>query len=216
LVKESTVHNYISSCRSCAFCNFQLLVGILIMSLLPLTGNGQNKITPVVLESAELAICGTTNINNFTCQLFKRNLNDTLNYVSVTADGAELFNGLVLKFNVSDFACDHSMMTKDFKELLKVDDFPYIVMNINEVVVNRPANQIDSESISAHITLHIAGRSKREYIENARIEKTDQWLALSGSHKVLMTTFEIEPPVKLFGTVRTEDMIEILFSIKLK
>lgn len=183
---------------------------------LPLSGNGQSQLTPVILESAELAIGGNTNINNFTCQLFRLNLHDTLTYVSNTADGAELFNGLVLKFNVSDFACNHSMMTKDFKELLKAADFPYIIMHINDVIVHRTSKNIGSQSISAHIILTIAGRSKSEFIENASITQTGQWLALTGSHKVLMTKFEIEPPIKLFGTVRTEDTIEILFSIKIK
>ena len=215
MVKRSIKHIFLSKCQNHSFGIFPFFV-FLILMWSPLSGNGQSKITPVILESAELAIGGNTNINNFTCQLFRLNLNDTLTYVSETADGAELFNGLVLKFNVSDFACNHSMMTKDFKELLKAEDFPYIIMHINDVIVNRSSKNAGSQSISAHITLTIAGHSKREFIENASITQTDQWLALTGSHKVLMTKFEIEPPIKLFGTVRTEDTIEILFSIKIK
>lgn len=215
MVKESIKSVFISNCQRHRFGIFPFLVFIVFLSF-PFSGKGQSKITPVVLESAELAIGGNTNVNNFTCQLFRLNLNDTLTYVSETADGAELFNGLVLRFSVSDFACNHSMMTKDFKALLKADDFPYIIMHINEVTVHRASNKANSQSISAQITLTIAGHSKREFIENASITQTDQWLALTGSHKVLMTKFEIEPPVKLFGTVRTEDAIEILFSIKVK
>lgn len=215
MVKGIIKHIFTLNRQKESFGVFPLLV-FFILLWIPFSGNGQSKITPVVLESAQLAIGGNTNINNFTCQLFRLNLNDTLTYVSETADGAEIFNGLVLKFNVSDFACNHSMMTNDFKELLKAEDFPYIIMHINDVIVHKPSRNDAFQSISAHITLTIAGHSKHEFIEDASIEQTDQWLALKGAHKVLMTTFEIEPPIKLFGTVRTENAIEILFSIKVK
>lgn len=196
------------------------LVGVfpLLLFLLsaPFQVKGQSELIPVIIESTELAIRGNTNVNKFTCQLYKDNLNDTLKYVSSRADDAKLFSGLVLKFNSSDFACDHNPMTKDFKVLLKAEDFPYIIMNINEVVAQKASAESEPQLISAQVMLYIAGQAKREYIENAYIEKNDQGLTLSGSHKVLMTDFKIDPPVKLFGTVRTEDAIEISFSIKLK
>ncbi len=206
---------FISKYKKERFSVFLPLIFLLFL-LLSLSANAQSKLTPVILESAELAVCGNTNVNSFTCQLFKQHLNDTLSYISATADGAELFNGLVLRFNVSDFACNHSMMTNDFRTLLKGEEFPYIVMSINNVVVHKPSKQGGHESTSAHITLHLAGQSKEEYIDDVSIEQTAQWLVLKGSHKVLMTSFEIQPPTKFFGTILTEDTIEILFSIKVK
>ena len=197
----------------------RILFPFLIFAILiwfPFSGNGQSNLTPVILESAALTIVGSTNVNKFTCELFKHHLNDTLKYVSGTTDEAAIFNGLVLKFNVSDFACTNNMMTKDFKELLKEDAFPYILMNINEVTVHTTSESTESKTVSANIVLHIAGVAKREYIDEAHIKSSDQGLRLSGSHNFLMSTFKIEPPTKLFGTIRTEDAIEILFSIGLK
>ena len=215
LVKGTINLVFTSSYQKYQFGVFPVLV-LIIFLLSPFQGKSQSQLIPVVIESTELAIRGNTNVNSFTCQLLKPNLHDTLKFVPSKADEAILFSGLVLKFNVSDFACDHNAMTRDFKTLLKAEDFPYIIMNINEVVVQKPSEKIGSQSISAHVTLYIAGQPKREYIENAYIKQSDQSLALTGSHLVLMSDFNIEPPTKLFGAVRTEDAIEILFSIKLK
>ena len=215
MVQRITKHFFISKCQKHTFGIFPFLIFFFLL-FAPLLGNGQSQLTPVILESTELTISGNTNVNSFTCKLVKSNLNDTLKYVSNLTDETKLFNGLVFKFNVSDFVCDHNVMTKDFKVLLKENDFPYIIMNINEVVVQKTSNQAESHPLDAHIILYIAGQSKREYIESARIEQSDKLLDLTGSHKVLMSDFEITPPTKLFGTVRTEDAIKILFSIKIK
>ncbi len=182
----------------------------------PYSLKGQMKNKAVVLESAELIISGKTNINEFSCQLIRSNIDQALTHEANLKDGADLFKGMELHFNVSDFECDKSLMTSDFKHLLKEDEFPYITMIINEVTTSGHTIQNGIREISATITLHIAGHSEKEYIQNAHVEQTDQWVALTGTHSILMTTFKIEPPTKFFGTVRSEDSIEILFKIKLE
>lgn len=188
----------------------------LVLLVIPASLKGQMKNRVIVLESAELIISGKTNINEFSCQLIRSNIDQALAHEANLEDGAELFKGMELRFNVSDFECDKSLMTSDFKNLLKEDEYPYITMYINEVTTDYHPNQHGAREINANVTLHIAGHSEQEYIQNAHVEQTDQWVELTGSHCILMTTFKIEPPTKFFGAVRSEDSIEILFSIKLK
>ena len=192
------------------------ILGLVITLWFPATLYSQEKVKPVILESAELEICGNTNVTNFTCQLIRLNSKDTLSFVSASAGSAELFEGMELQFFVSDFVCDKSLMTSDLKSSLKEKEFPHITLKINKVIITGAPLKNGSQPISAHITLRIAGYSEQEYIDKAFITKSNNFLTLTGSHQVLMTKFQIEPPTKLFGTVRTEDAISIAFAIKLR
>lgn len=182
----------------------------------PVVLQGQNNLKAVILESAELEISGTTNIADFKCQLLELNSNDTISYVEDKHNYEKLFEGLEFKFGVSNFICDKSLMTTDLKASLKEEEFPYITMKINKITAAIPHPKYGSQKVSAHITLRIAGYSEVEYIEHALITKGKDYLMLNGTHRVLMTKFQIEPPTKLFGTVRTDDEIEIGFSLKVR
>ncbi|NEN23133.1 hypothetical protein G3O08_06430 [Cryomorpha ignava] len=209
---ESKRHIFISQSQKHALSIF----GLLATFCFPTVLHGQNKLHPVILESAQLEISGNTNISDFICQLAELDSNDTLSYVLDTKTGAELFEGMELKFCVADFICDKSLMTSDLKTSLKEKEFPYITMKINKVTAIEPHKQNGSQMISAYITLLIAGYAQHEYIEHALITNTNNHLTLTGMHNVLMTKFQIEPPTKLFGAVHTDDSIEISFSIKLR
>ena len=190
-----------------------LFLGMFISGGISTKMFSQSQRSPVILESARLEISGTTTISDFKCHLLQQNSNDTLSYVSDKLEGAELFEGMEFQFRVSNFVCDKSLMTSDLKYALKESEFPYITMKINKVTSNGQVAPVHSHSISAHITLHIAGYADHDYIENALITNTANRVTLTGIHNVLMTRFQIEPPTKLFGTVRTEDAIGIAFSI---
>lgn len=192
------------------------ILGMLLYCGMPADLLGQSKLNPVILESAQLEISGTTTISDFKCQLLQRNSNDTITYVADPLEEAKLFEGMEFQFFVENFICDKSLMTSDLKIALKEKEFPYISMKINKVTSTGRRSSGNAQSISAHITLQIAGYADHDYIENALITKTKNHLTLSGIHSVLMTRFQIEPPTKLFGTVRTEDAIGIAFSIILR
>lgn len=188
----------------------------LIFFCFPILLYSQTQLSPVILESAELEISGNTNIADFKCQLLELNSNDTISYVVDRNNNAKLFEGLEFKFGVTNFICDKSLMTTDLKASLKEKEFPHIVMKINKVTAESTYSQSGSQVVNAHITMRIAGYSEVEYIEHALLTKNKNYLTLTGTHNVLMSKFQIEPPTKLFGTVRTEDEIEIGFSIKVR
>src|SRR5690606_41188732 len=69
-------------------------------------------------------------------------------------------------------------------------EFPYISMKINKVTSTGRRSSGNAQSITAHITLQIAGYADHDYIENALITKTKNHLTLSAIHSVLMTRSE--------------------------
>lgn len=180
--------------------------------ILAFSANAQT--TPVKLETAKLGIAGTTNINEYACILLRDGINDTVSFVSATADGRELFHDLRLRFRVADFSCNLKLMTQDFRATLKEKEFPYIYLHIQDVFLNNEHSI--NPSLDASVNIQIAGKSQPEYIKNVEITQKGNHIILSGKHSTKMTNFGITPPVRLLGSVRTNDTIEISFSIELK
>ncbi len=172
--------------------------------------------TSLVLKAAELKIGGKTNISDFNCNLRKTNINDTLSRRHSKAEGPEIFEGLQLFFEVTDFTCDLALMTRDFQHLLQSEKYPRIILTIDDLQYNNPLPGQTSGAVTAFVQLTIADEKRGEKIEQASIHKFRKNTILSGTHHILMTAFDIIPPTKLFGTVRTEDLLEIQFNIQLE
>jgi hypothetical protein len=168
------------------------------------------------LEAAELSICGSTNVNTFNCSLKKSNLCDTLAFIGSAADEYTVFDGLEIGFNVADFGCDLMLMTRDFRNLLKSDRYPQIRMRIDEITFEEGHRSDIGGPVTAFVTLLIAGESGAEKISDASIHRIQKKVIFTGTHQVLMTRFKIDPPTKMFGAVRTQDLLEIEFAIQIQ
>lgn len=193
------------------------IVGVGILLLLtgyPIFSQAQNERGALVLQSTELLICGQTNINEFTCRLLKSEMNDTLATFDRSRTGAALFEGLEVAFKVDDFLCDVSLMTRDFRRLLRSDEYPHIVLKINDIIIDQQSDDGGHKQVTACVGIQITDVEREQNINGATITLQEQCVVFTGNHQVRMTSFNIQPPTKLFGTVKTDDLLEILFSIQ--
>lgn len=194
---------------------------LLIISIIGLNSRfshaQNNQKSVVIMEAAELTIHGKTNIDSFTCSMAHTYLNDTLaTNINLATYQAVIFEGLEILFKVIDFKCDHALMTKDLRLSLKEDEFPFIKMKIDKLQLNSQKGNQWMEAVKASIFLYIAGVQRYEYISDAKIKRNYNKIILSGTLQLLMTDFKITPPTKIFGMVRTNDLLKINFSITLK
>lgn len=168
----------------------------------------------VILSAAELTINGETNVNSFSCALRKTHINDTL--TSSSSNELNTFEGIEISFQVKDFACGMEMMTEDFRELLKVESHPQIIVTIEEIELPENCGKNYSGPVKAKIKLYIANAEREQIIEQASIHQIRQKTIFTGNYEVLMTSFNLVPPSRLFGAVQAKDLIEIQFSIQMK
>ena len=141
----------------------------------------------------------------------KSDLNDTLATFDQTRSGAALLEGLEVAFRVDDFGCDQSLMTRDFRRLLRSDEYPYIVLWVTDVSVHKGLKAVSGQEVTACVGMRITGVEREDNIDRATIELQEQCMVFSGNHQVHMTTFNIEPPTKFFGAVKASDLLEIQF-----
>jgi hypothetical protein len=106
---------------------------------------------------------------------------------------------------VNSLKSDSATLDEHMYEKLKADQFSQIKILLTHFM-------FEKNSVTAVGTLTIAGVTKTIEIKGAA--KTDgNTLNVSGNYTLLMSDYGITPPTMMLGTVKTDDKIEIEYSI---
>lgn len=170
-----------------------------------------------VSRSSFLIIKGYTNMGTFNCAFNPDILPDKLNVeVTRTDTGCLNFTNLELNLPVTSFNCGNVLMNKDFRNLLKYDEYPLIEWHIVCIDISDLGNRIPSgDTLQVNTNLNIAG-VKQNYWIPVEIKKNGNALFFRGSLPVNIQDFKLEPPSKVFGLVNVSPYIEIDFAIEIK
>lgn len=164
--------------------------------------------TVKVLPSSGLTITGDTNINKFTC-VFDSSFLREPQAIGYSENGSVIkFSNAKLKLHTKGFDCGSKPINRDFQELIKADEYPEIILELNKV------NLKDSSSGIANICIRIAGKEK--YYDVPVTIKAGEIAEFKGSMELNINDFGLEPPKKLFGIIVVKDDIRINFDLKVK
>ena len=114
-----------------------------------------------------------------------------------------------IKVPVKDFKSTSLFVYRDFLDLLRADEFPYLEIAVpqNPGTMYHP----DGSYILKDLTITVAGVSKM-YDIVCRIEKIDnENQILNGTLRIKLSDLEIDPPVKLSGLVKVRNEIIVNF-----
>ncbi len=163
-----------------------------------------------------LLIKGSSNVNKFECKIDGSNINDTIT-VKYQANGSDLnFHQFRIDLEVDHFDCQNSMITSDFKESLKADDYPHMIIEFIQLKFphsDDPFKNIFPTGIIAMVTL--TDKHKKYYIglEKESLEGPD--VKLTGNLAVDMRDFGLEPPTKMLSLVKVNPLLDIKFSLSM-
>jgi len=162
-----------------------------------------------ISSDSKLYIKGNSNVNKFECHYDVSNIKNPVP-VKLTQNGNTLyFKNTKLILDSSCFDCGGKAINKDFKSILKANEYPHIILNIIEL------NMIPGESnkINVSMDIEIAGIKKsHNMIANLASHNKYQ---ISGKLKLNINDFELESPKKMFGLIVVSETIEINFEMKL-
>ncbi len=129
-----------------------------------------------------------------------------------------ILTNAILQINVDGFDCGNQIMNKDFKNLLKEKEEPYITLQIKNIepsydfIVSREPGL--SEIGFARVEIALAG-AKNEYLIplNSFDEVISQYYM--GQLTLNITDFQLDPPKKFLGLVKVEEEITVDFKLNL-
>lgn len=141
----------------------------------------------------EVSIEVRTNINHFTCECEAEDF-----VLHKNANGKK-----AIKFPLADFDCPKRKIERDLMELFEAKDYPFIELVVDNV-------EKEKGHIKAKISLAIR-EEKKEYLLNLTEDTIEGESFLTGQQHILLSDFELDPPVKMLGLVKVKDEFTIRF-----
>jgi len=158
-----------------------------------------------------ISIEGSTNINRFS---FSYN-NPPISPAKIdTLKTIEGWGMVDFKIPLESFQGSVPAMKNDFMVLLKANEYPEVVVAIEEDKLNCTSDDVIADDIK--LTVVLAGVRRAVPADFKSYVNSDEKMILSGSTKFLLSDFHLEPPEKALGLIQVRNEVFIKFDIVIK
>ena len=169
---------------------------------------GQNNFK---ISNSSVSIKGTSNLHDWESQVTEVRANGSF---TMDAGTLESINSLAVEMPVKSIkSTKGSIMDNKTYSALKANKHALITFKLDKATVTKKDNHYD---VNASGYLSIAGSSNKISLYARGNTSSDGSVSFSGSKKLKMTDFGVDPPTALLGTMTTGDEVEIVFKITLK
>lgn len=165
-------------------------------------------------KECSLKVNGSTNINIFDCVISTYANADTLYFNHPRAGEPVKINGDMV-LNIKYFDCHNELMTKDLRKVLKAAEFPnlsirFVSFNSYPLPVKAPG------LIRGQVLIKLAGATKAYEVNYKCTSGGEGAITMIGSKQILFSDFNIIPPRKLGGMIKTNNALDVEFTLKAK
>lgn len=174
------------------------------------------EIQAQLLPDSEMKIDGTSNVRDWDAdvetiqaELLFENFEST----DLRDLRPEHFKSMKLTMPVESIDSGSRRLTNNIHDYLKEDDHPNITFSLNEVTNIEWEDEV--AVITAQGIINAAGKDHSvTMIVNAT--QNDGIITFSGEQNLKMTSFDIDPPTAVLGTIRAVDDFTVLYNIKFR
>jgi hypothetical protein len=163
------------------------------------------------IRSANLLIKGTSTLHDWEMKSSAGNAEAVLSLNKEVLTG---FSALTFSMPAETLKSGHGGMDKNCYKALKTSASPSITF----VLSSSSVTPVDGTTyrVRAIGNLTIAGVTKQtELIATCKWNAAEKSFDCTGSKKMKMSEFKVDPPTFMFGTIKTGDEIEIAFNLKI-
>ena len=187
-----------------------VLLLIVFMAFAFTTNVMYNDTSVLITSESHLFIQGRTNVNKFKCEFNINQIDEPIPLYYKVTDNKMIFEKARLTLDNHCFDCGSKGINKDFRALLKSDEYPEIELHLKEIkkIETNPAE------VNALLELYIAGKSK-SYRMPLAIDDNEN-ICVSGLLKLDITDFDLVAPKKALGLIVVSEDIEINFQLNFK
>lgn len=174
--------------------------------------NKPHAIRWVITNGCSLKVAGSTNVNNFSCDIIEYANPDTL---SVTKSASQVLLSGNIKLDVQRFNCHNPVMTADLRKTLKYKEFPKVMIYFISMS-KYPDAVTRQEPTKGQVVIVLAGLSRRYDVDYKIVTAEKNYISMVGSRKINFSDFNITPPRKLGGMIQTNNQLDVEFTLRMK
>jgi hypothetical protein len=193
-------------------------LAVLILPILVLVGfdflNSKSSEQHLVVQpESTIVISGKSNVKKFQCAISQYRGSDTLVLAREEGKTAVFRKGCV-KLDATNFDCGMKVITKDFRNTIKAEQFPFI--SIDFVSFERaPLYQTKEDNFRGQLKISLTDVT-RPFDVVCTCQKDERgFIHLQGSHDFTFSEFNMKAPTKMFGAVKVNDNITVGFHLVL-
>lgn len=184
-------------------------IGILMLSFAPPAD--KSALRWVISSGCSLHVNGNTNINKFSCAITNYSRPDTISINRIADQSLQLSGNMQL--DVQYFDCHNAIMTADLRKTLKAKEYPR--MGIYFIDMDRyPAP--GASGVKGTVVISLAGVSKRFEVDYRTVAADAHQIQLEGTRKINFSDFNLTPPRKLGGMIKTNNELSVVFNLNLR
>jgi len=167
-----------------------------------------------VQKTSTIRILGSTNINNFGCDITGYYQPDTI-YCSEenTVSKMVTLNGS-LQIDVLNFDCHNKMLTSDLRKTLRANEYPKLVIRFLSLE-RTPVIQNNKDALKGWVEIELAGITRRFEVCYSFVKSGESLIQLNGKRSFSFADFKLIPPKKFAGLVKVHDTFNVDFNLLL-
>ncbi len=156
-----------------------------------------------------ITVTGTSTLHDW--EMRSENLRGEAVFNKDNNGSPQTLESLTFRLGKTSLKSDKSQLDRRAYQALNSNRHPEIIFRTNGS--NSVRKNGDGYSVNARGELTISGTTRRINVDANCINGDDNKLICSGSQKLKMSDFEVDPPVLMLGTLRTGDEITINYRI---
>lgn len=162
-----------------------------------------------VTKTHSLTVKGTSSLHDWESAVEKV---DAAGSYRLTDNALTQLGDVVVKIPVKSIkSTKGKMMDNKTWEAFNHEKYPFVVLSLTKETINFSRN-----TVRATANLTMAGVTKAIHLElNYKVLPGGE-LEVTGSQKLKMTDYKMEPPTAMMGTIKVGDEVEVIFKIVLK
>ena len=185
---------------------------LMLSTTILLTQAGVFAQTTYTGNSVDLVVSGTSTLHDW--DMKSANANCTAVFVFNTSNQPTGLNALSFSTPVSSLKSEHSSMDKNAYKALKTDKNPAVTYTMSKASINPGNAGTNTVKVTGHLT--IAGATRDEEIIATCKANPDNSITVTGSKKISMKDYNMQPPTFMMGAVKTGNDIVLKFTVVLK
>ncbi|MBS2023773.1 MAG: YceI family protein [Deltaproteobacteria bacterium] len=200
----------------------RLALGALMGLMMMASGAARAKDSFVLDSASKLSIEGDSTLHKWSARarVVKLTTSAADSTDGATADveaaiRAGHFKGAELSVPAAGLTSGEDGLDDNMRKALKAGPFPSIVFHIDTYEALPPTADSELMKLDLHGTLTIAGVARPVDVI-AQVSRATSGVRIQGSKLVRMTDFKVEPPVLMFGAIKTADQVEVKFELVLR
>ncbi len=160
------------------------------------------------ISNFKVSITGTSTLHDWTA-----NVNTVTGSVDLELidGGLTGLSNLKMKLDAKSISGLKEGMDNNIFKALKTNEHRYITFNLNEV--SSLSNVGNKSYLTAKGELTIAGETKVVNLQATGTNNYSNDFIFRGLKKLKMSDFKIEPPAYMFGAIKTDDVITIIYEV---